>query len=127
MTQRNPDLFLTFTAGGAITGNRFVKFGSGDRLIVQAAAATDAILGVSDLTSAQDENVDVCLTGIFPVTYGGNVTRGDLLTSDSSGRAIVAAPAAGVNHRIAGIAMVSGVSGDLGSVRLSPGSVQGAT
>lgn len=126
MTQRNPGLILTHTASGAITANRFVKFGSGDRIVSQTTAATDAILGVSNLGAADGKDVDVVTTGVFPVTYGGTVTRGDLLTSDSSGRAIVAAPAAGVNHRIGGMAMVSGVVGDLGSVRLSPGSFQGA-
>lgn len=126
MTQRNPELFLAYTAGGAISANRFVKFGASDRAMLQAAAATDAIVGVSDIAAAYTETVDVCISGIFPVVYGGTVTRGDLLTSDSSGRAIVAAPAAGVNHRIGGVAMVSGVVGDLGSVRISPGSFQGA-
>lgn len=126
MSQRNPELFLSYTAGAAISANRFVKFGANDRTVVQAAAATDAIMGVSDLAAASTETVDVCLSGVFPVVYGGTVTRGDLLTSDSTGRAIVAAPAAGVNHRIGGVAMVSGVVGDLGSVRLSPGSFQGA-
>lgn len=126
MPQRNPDLFLAYTAGGAIAANRFVKFGANDRTMLQAAAATDAIVGVSDLAVASGETVDVCQTGIFPVVYGGTVARGDLLTSDSSGRAITAAPGAGVNHRIGGVAMESGVVGDLGSVRLSPGSIQGA-
>lgn len=127
MTQRNPELFLSFTAGGAIASNRFVKFGANDRAMLQSAAATDAIIGISDLAAAANETVDVCMSGIFPVVYGGTVTRGDLLTSDSTGRAITAAPSAGVNHRIGGVAMVSGVVGDLGSARLSPGSFQGAT
>jgi hypothetical protein len=35
-------------------------------------------------------------------------------------------PATGVNNRVIGIAMVSGVSGDLGSVLIAPGSLQGA-
>lgn len=127
MPQRNPELFLNYTAGGAITEKRLVKFGAGDRLVVQASAATDAIIGVNDLTAATDERSDICLSGIFPVTYGGTVTRGDALTSDSSGRAITATAAAGANVRIIGIAMESGVVGDLGSVRIAPGFFQGAT
>lgn len=127
MPQRNPEFFLNYTAGGAITEKRFVKFGAGDRLVVQAAAATDAIIGVNDLTAATDERTDVCLSGIFTITYGGTVTRGDPLTSDSSGRAITATAAAGANVRIGGFAMESGVVGDLGSVLLAPGFFQGAT
>ena len=125
MPQRNPELFLNYTASGAVTEKRLVKFGAGDRLVVQASAATDALIGVNDLTAADTERTDACLSGIFPVTYGGTVTRGDLLTSDSQGRAVTAAPAAGSNVRIIGVAMESGVVGDLGSVRISPGVLQG--
>ena len=59
------------------------------------------------------------------MTYGANVTRGQFLTSNSSGQAIPAAPAAGSNVSVIGRALVSGVSGDLGSVLINPGSLQG--
>lgn len=125
MTQRNPGTILAFKAGAAVNGNRFVKF-SADRTVVQASAVGDAIIGVSDLGAASTEIVDVVMNGIFPVVYGGTVTRGDLLTTDSTGRAVTAAPAAGVNNSIGGRAMVSGVVGDLGSVSIYLGSIQGA-
>ena len=119
--------YLAFEAGGAIGANRFVKFGSSDTAVVQGAAATDAIFGISDLAAASTERVDVCVSGkAKQIVYGGTVTRGDLLTSDSTGRAVTAAPAAGANVRIGGIALVSGVVGDVGSILLSPGSLQGA-
>lgn len=126
MSTRIPEFYLAFEAGGAIPANRFVKFGSGDRKAVVAAAATDAVFGVSDLAAATDERLDVGVAGVLPVTYGGTVARGDLLVSDSTGRAVTAAPAAGANVRIAGVAMVSGVVGDVGSVLFNPGSLQGA-
>jgi hypothetical protein len=125
MTQRNPGTILAFKAGATVNPNRFVKF-SADRTVIQAAAVGDAIIGVSDLGAASTEIVDVVMNGIFPVVYGGTVTRGDLLTSDSTGRAVTAAPAAGVNNSTGGRAMVSGVVGDLGSVSISLGSIQGA-
>ncbi len=43
----------------------------------------------------------------------------------ASGRAVTAAPAGGVNNRVIGIAMVSGVVGDIGQMIVSQGSVQG--
>jgi hypothetical protein len=65
------------------------------------------------------------LTDIATVTYGGTVTRGQLVISDSTGRAITATATAGTNVRTCGVAMVSGVVGDLGAVLLTPGSFQG--
>jgi hypothetical protein len=114
-----------FIAGGAISAKRIVKAGATDTAVLQASAVADFLCGVSDLGAASGEQVDVVLEGITIVEYGGAVTRGALLTTDASGRAVAAAPAAGTNNRIIGIAMVSGVLSDLGSVLLAPGSVQG--
>lgn len=118
-------VFRPFLAGATVNGKRFVKFDSDDRTVIQGAAAGDAIFGVSDITAATGERVDVQLSNIAPIEYGGNVTRGQLLISDSVGRAIAATAAAGTNVRTGGIAQESGVSGDIGSVLLVPGSFQG--
>jgi hypothetical protein len=128
MSLRVPGTQFAFEAGGTVNNFRLVKFGSGDRIAVQADAATDAIIGVADVAAtscATGEKFDVVLEGVFPVTYGGNVTRGQFLTSNSSGQAIPAAPSAGSNVSVIGRALVSGVSGDLGSVLINPGSLQG--
>ena len=129
MSLRNIGLVKTFLAGAAIQPARLVKFDADDRTVIQGAAAADAVFGVSDSTpigaAATGERVDVVMSGIAPVTYGGNVTRGQLLMSDSTGRAIAATAAAGTNVRTAGVAMVSGVVGDIGDISLSPGSFQG--
>lgn len=123
----NPGLIKAFDATAAIAKYRIVKHGSNDGEAVQAAAATDALLGVANsLGAASGERVDITLTGACTVEYGGTVTRGALLTSDADGKAVAAAPAAGVNNRTIGIAMVSGVSGDYGSVLLGPSQIQGA-
>lgn len=122
----NPVLTKSFTAEGAIGKFRIVKFGSGDGAVVQAAAATDALMGVADALGAESgRRADVIVQGVAEVEYGGNVTRGALLTADADGKAVAAAPAAGANCRVIGVAMVSGVSGDIGSVLVSPGSMQG--
>ena len=125
---RNEGLQKTLIAGGTVAANRIVKFGSSDTAMVQAAAATDLLIGVSDnLGAASGEPLDIIMDGIALVVYGGNVTRGQLLTADSDGKAVAAAPAAEGSNRIIGVAMLSGVSGDIGSVLISQGSVSNAT
>jgi len=122
----NPTLTKSFLAGAAVTKYRIVKFGADDDSVVQAAAATDFLIGVADpLGGESGRRVDVIMQGAADVEYGGTVTRGALLTADANGRAVAAAPAAGSNNRIIGVAMASGVTGDIGSVLLSPGSMQG--
>jgi hypothetical protein len=130
MSIRNQGLIKTYNAGGTVNHARFVKLDSDDRTVIQSAAAADFTIGVSDFSpnataAASGERVDVQLTDIATVTYGGTVTRGQLVISDSTGRAITATAAAGANVRTCGVAMVSGVVGDLGAVLLGPGSFQG--
>ena len=111
----NPLLTKSRNAGGAITRYRITKYGAADGEVLQAAAATDALNG----------RVDISVNGLANVEYGGVVTRGDELTSDAVGRAVAAAPGAGSNVNIIGYAEVSGVSGDIGSVDIAKGSMQG--
>ncbi|MGD9599926.1 MAG: capsid cement protein [Steroidobacteraceae bacterium] len=123
---RNEGLSKTLIAGAAVAARRIVKFGASDTAVLQAAAATDLSIGVADLGAASGEYCDVIVDGIALVEYGGNVTRGAKLTSDADGKAIAAAPAAGANAQVIGIAMLSGVAGDIGSVRIAPSTMQGA-
>ena len=122
---RNEGFSKTLIAGAAVGKNRVVKFDTTDTTAIQAAAAADKSIGVSDLGGDAGEAFDVIMDGIALVEYGGTVTRGDLLTADASGRAITAAPAGGANARVIGVAMISGVLGDIGSVRIQLGTVQG--
>ena len=126
MAGRTDGLIKSFKAGAAVTRRRFVKFGGADDTMIQAAAVTDAIIGVStEIDAANGEPMDVCLSGLAEVEYGGNVTRGDRLTSDANGKAVTAAPAAGVNNRIGATAMASGVAGDIGLCLIGLGTLQG--
>ncbi len=122
----HPGFTKTFAAGGAIPRRRFVKF-SADGVVVLATAATDFIIGVSDMSAdvAQGGRVDVRMTGVAEVDAGGACTRGQLLTSDANGKAVDAAPAAGANVRTAGFPIVSAVNGDIVDVFLSPSRPQG--
>lgn len=124
---RTDGLIKNCAAGGAIAPYTYVKFGADDDTVVAAADDGDAIIGSTGMLGADaaGERVDVHLTGLAEVTFGGAVTRGDLTTSDANGHAVTAAPAAGANARTGGTAMVSGVLGDVGLVLLERGSVQG--
>ena len=120
-------LIKSLTATTAITKRRCVKFGAADGTGVPAVDGAAFIVGVSsDIDTAVGERCSVLSIGcIADVEYGGNVTRGDPLTSDASGRAVTAAPAGGANSFIIGYAEVSGVLGDIGSAYIIPQRVQG--
>ncbi len=115
-----------YTAGAAIAAFRIVKPGAADGEVLQAAAATDALMGVCESVGpASGERCDVIHAGIADVEFGGTVTRGAPVTADANGKAVAAAPAAGSNVRIIGFAQVSAVSGDISPVLIAPGVMQG--
>lgn len=122
----NPTLLKNMIAGAAINAFTLVKFSAADT-VVTAAAATDAIIGVTnEVSPAINERCDVIVEGIAFVTAGAAVGLGALVTADASGRAVTAAPAAGTNNRIIGIAFeAAGAAGDVIRVLLTPGSFQG--
>ena len=122
----NPILMKAFTASGAISPYRIVRIASADT-VEQAAAVANALIGVNtDLTIVSGERVEVSVQGIAWVEAGAAITIGSLVTTDSLGRGVAAAPAAGVNNRHVGIALDAAVAaGDQIRVLLSPGSVQG--
>jgi len=116
---RNELFIKACYAAGKILPFRIVVHGAADAFAAQATTATGASFGCSDSLGANDANdpVDIVRGGIAEVIYGGTVTRGQPLTSDSQGRAIAAA----TGNRIIGFAEVSGVVGDRGSVFIAPG------
>lgn len=124
---RNETLVKTFIAAAPVAPFRLVKLGAADGQATQAAAVTDAIFGVSNLLGADatGDRFDVVMAGIAEIEYGDTVTRGDWLTTDADGKAVAAAPATGANNSVIGRAMTSGVAGDIGSVFIAPGSLQG--
>lgn len=126
MSRMIPILALAYLAAGVIPARTIVKHGAADGSALPATAGTDALLGVStDIPAAIGDHADVHRQGVVPVTYGGNVTRGDPLTSNGAGLAILAAPGVGATLRIIGFAEVSGVANDIGSVLLAPGILRG--
>lgn len=114
---------LPLIAGAVIAPRRIVKF-SAAKTVIQAAAATDSLIGVSDsLGAAAGERVEVYTSGPgVEIEVGGNIARGAEITSDAVGRAVTAAPAAGATCRIIGIAMDTYVLGDVGDFILTQAS-----
>lgn len=122
----NNGLTKSYTAEGAIGANLIVKPGAADYGALVAAAVSDKSIGIStEIAAASGERVDVIQEGIADLKLGGTVTRGDLLTSDASGQGVTAAPAAGTNNRIVGVALISGVSGDIIPVQIQQSMMQG--
>ncbi len=122
----NPLLYKAFTAGGAINPYRIVRLSAADT-VIQAAAATDSMFGVStDLTIVSGERVEVMVCGIAWIEAGAAIALGAPVSADAVGRGVTAAPAAGVNNRIIGFALDAAVAaGDQIRVLLSPGLMQG--
>lgn len=113
----DPIQIKAYDAGATVNPFRIVKFSSTDRLVIQAAAASDALIGVSGaLIATTADRCDVVRLGLADLEYGGVVTRGQFLTSDSVGRGI----AASAGETTIGRAEVSGVSGDIGMVMVQP-------
>ena len=122
----NIGLTKSYLAEAAISAARIVKVGAADYGVLVAAAVSDKIIGIStEIDAASGERIDVVHEGIADLKLGGTVARGDLLTSDASGQGVTAAPAAGTNNRIVGMALISGVSGDIIPVKLQLGTFQG--
>jgi hypothetical protein len=116
-----------FVASGAIGHRKFVKPTANDGEVALATAATDNIIGVTDFPSgaASGARIDVILFGPADIDVGGTVAPGALITTDAAGKAVAAAPGAGVNHFIGGRILVNGASGDIAKAFINPTRIQG--
>jgi hypothetical protein len=110
----------TYVCAGNVAPRRFVKFGTSDSIVTQSASAADAKLtiGVSNALGGVDtQRVEVFVDGHCPVEFAGVVNRGDYVTSDASGKAVVAAAGSG----FCGISMTTTAAGDIADVKLERG------
>jgi hypothetical protein len=115
------------TASGAIVGNRIVIAGNSVVTYPAGASPTGALLGVSLNSAADGETVYVCTSGVALVTDSGSgVTANDFITSGgATGLGLTAAPGAGTNCGVVGIALnTTAASGSI-AVDVAPSRIQG--
>lgn len=116
-----------FIASGVIGHRRQVKATATDGIVALATAPTDDVIGVTDFPggAADGQRIDVVLFGPAEVEGGGVITPGGYFAADASGRAVAAAPAAGVNNGVGGRALVNVASGDFFQAFVNPSRIQG--
>ena len=121
-----PGLIKSYKAEAAVEGYRIVKYGAADFQVVKGAAVGDNLIGISSsLDAAIGDMADIVKAGPAEVRCGAAVTRGDKLTTDANGKAVLAAPGAGVNNNIIAIADASGVLDDIIACTVVQGRIQG--
>jgi hypothetical protein len=109
-----PLLIKNYVAEGAIGAGLITRLGSTDAQAAQASGSSLPLLGVAvEVGAASGERVDIVFDGIADVTLGGTVTRGAQLTSDGQGRAVAATLGTGTVIYTVGMALASGVVGDI--------------
>lgn len=114
----------TYTAAAAVAANRIVKFTATPGEVVQAAAATDKLMGISHPANVGVDvgrRIDVALSGIEPLQFAGICAAGDPVTADADGKGVKANPAAGTQCRIIGYVQVATAAGDIADVLIAPG------
>lgn len=120
------------------TAYTIAKFGADDNTASVAAAASDCLIGIfQHTTDNAGESARIMMSGISRIVLGGTVTRGDRLTSDSAGKAVTATRHTHIENTAGtytqnattqsgsavntiGLALASGVSGDIIPVLLAP-------
>lgn len=125
MSLKTPVLEFEKIAEAAVSDGKIVKAGTAAGSVIHATAATEALLGIASHDAAITTSVRIMYDGVAKAKAGGTIAVGDLITSGAAGVAVTAAPGAGVNNRIVGMAMEAAVSGDYFRVLLRQGSVQG--
>lgn len=111
-----PLLIGAFKADGVIAKGKAVKLGTDSEHVAKCTAASDKVIGLlADDVAAAEDACEVVLIGGAKGLLGGTVSAGDALASDANGK-LVATTTGG--DKVVGMAMESGVDGDLISVLL---------
>lgn len=117
MSVDNTKTLISLTASADLSAAQFkiVKLTSTGTAVANATDLNQ--IGVQqDKPSALGIATTVAIEGVSKVKLGGTVAAGDRLTSDANGLAIVAT----TGKQVVGIALVAGVSGDVGTMFISP-------
>ena len=118
---------MGYVANATVNAYRIVKFDGTTGRVIQGAAATDTTIGINQSPQLALVNQEVMVQhlGLGKVELGGTVAAGDLLSSDSVGRAVtsLAAP----TDRVIGVALGAGGTGTVISVLIVPSKNGGVT
>lgn len=128
-------LIKSYNAAAQVTVRRIVRFDASTPFpnVQHATAATDASIGIVSMagdnggsTIPIGSRVDVVIDGVTEAEAGAAFAAGVLLSSDASGRVILAAAGAGANVRVIGIALQpANAAGDIVQVYVQQASFQG--
>lgn len=121
MASSSEPKIVTVKCGAAISKGMVVKHDSSDDHVIKSAASTNKHIGIAQVAATTAEDlIEIALPGGGAKGLCGSVavTRGDLLTADSTG---ALASTTSANDRIIGVAMASAVSGDLFDVQVVAG------
>lgn len=117
----NPLLIKSFKASAAI-GAYLIAKASGDKTVATAAGSTDKLVGITrEMATDSGGMADLTLAGAAELILGGNVSFGDRLTSDASGKGVVVASVSGTVVNTIAVALADGVANDRIPVLLAPG------
>jgi hypothetical protein len=116
---------VTIPANADLSASQFcacdIVNASGVGQVALAAAGGRAVGVIYGVASAQGQPVEVISMGpIACVKFGGSVTAGDNLKTDSSGRYVTAAAADAAIGAVVGVALESGSVNELRKVLLQP-------
>ncbi len=123
-----PTFIRAYEAADEIDGYQLVVFADPtvDKSIEPAVGSGAFILGTADAMGSDPRGMcDVHRGGLVSVKLGGTVQAGDPITANTSGLAVVAAPAAGTTAFIVGFADDHGGVGDIIDVFFAPGTIRG--
>lgn len=126
----NVGLDFSWPAGGDLSAGQFffVVLNSSKKLALAAGAAGECVIGVLQDAPTLNQAGPVRFGGITKVKCGGTFAAGDLLASDSSGRAVkytkatvfTGTPYVVSGSLVLGIALEAGVVGQLAAMLFSP-------
>lgn len=114
--------------GGAIGAGLAVIAGTAAKQVQLPTAAGERAIGVTgSKTAAVGEPISVVEQGELVAIAGGAITRGDYVqVGGTNGRLTVAAPAAGVNAQVVGMALeAAAADGDKFLLLVAPQRIQG--
>jgi hypothetical protein len=100
-------LLKGYLAAAPIRARRVVRLSAGK--VLEASSSHGAVIGVSDNPAVQGGVVSIVMAGIAEAVAGGEITEGNHLTAGDGGVVVEATS----NKAVVGIALASGVSGDL--------------